>query len=221
MGRMKYSEDERNRIITNFLRCTREIIDLEGIDQVTIRKVAQCAGFNSATLYLYFKDLDELVTLASMCYLENYCRTLIADFPHLKTSYDIYKHTWRVFSQHAFANPQIFYQLFFCPHSCPLNEIVARYYDIYPNQLEDLDGAIHDMLLEGDLRSRNLKVLRPLAKEMNFNEKETEIFNDLTICYFQMQLGERRYETGTIAAERRVQKMMDVIDFFLQRCSNQ
>ena len=79
MGRSKYSPEERERIITTFIRAAREIVDLEGVENVSIRKVASLAGFNSATIYLYFKDLDELITLASISYLENYCRTLAAD----------------------------------------------------------------------------------------------------------------------------------------------
>ena len=64
MGRNRYTPQERNKITATFIRCTREIIDLEGIQQVSIRKVAQTAGLNSATLYLYFDDADELITLA-------------------------------------------------------------------------------------------------------------------------------------------------------------
>ncbi len=216
MGRTKYSEEERSRIIISFLRCTREIIELEGIEHVSIRRVAQCAGFNSATMYLYFKDSDELITLASMSYLENYCRTLTADIPHLKTPYEIYMHTWRVFGQHAFAHPRIFYHLFFYPHSLPLIETVTRYYEIYPNQLAGSDDSIRDMLLEGDLKERNLKVLQPVASKLNLDEKHISMINDLTVCYFKMLLEEHRYENGSIVAERQVQKLLDTVEFLLQ-----
>ncbi len=215
MGRYKYSDEERTRIIINFLRCTRDIIDFEGIEHVSIRRISQCAGFNSATIYLYFKDVDELITLACMGYLENYCRTLNADIPHLKTPYEVYMHTWRVFGQHAFANPQIFFHLFFAPHSRPLTELVARYYEIYPNQLGDSDGAIRDMLLSGSLKDRNLKVLRPLAQQLDIDDHKTELINDLTVCYFKMLLEEHRYEVGTIATERQVQRLLETLEFLL------
>ena len=217
MGRMKYSEEERNRIITNFLRCTREIIDFEGIDQVSIRKVSQKAGFNSATMYLYFKDADELITLASMGYLENYCRTLSADMPMLQSPRDIYMHTWRVFGIHAFGHPQVFHHLFFYPHSVPLNEIVSRYYEIYPHQLGDTDGPIRSMLLGGPLPERNMSVLRPLAEGMGLNAQETELINDLTICYFKKLLEENAQEPGALTVDRQVQKLMDAIDFLFGR----
>lgn len=47
MGRNRYTPQERNKITATFIRCTREIIDLEGIQQVSIRKVAQTAGLTA------------------------------------------------------------------------------------------------------------------------------------------------------------------------------
>lgn len=216
MGRMKYSEEERNRIITNFLRCTREIIDFEGIGQVSIRKVSQKAGFNSATMYLYFKDADELITLASMGYLENFCRTLSADMPMLTNSREVYLHSWKVFGMHAFRNPQVFHHLFFYPHSVPLNETVTRYYEIYPHQLGDTDGPVREMLLAGPLEERNLQLLRPLAGELGMDEEETMLINDLTICYFKKLLEESSTDPGTLTVDSQVQKLVEVIEFLFR-----
>lgn len=217
MGRKKYSEDDRNRMITGFLRCAREIIDLEGIDQVSIRKVAQCAGYNSATIYSYFQDADELITLASIGYLENYCKTVVADIPQMKSPYEAYLHIWRVFSLHAFSSPQIFYHLFFYHHSTPLKSMINRYYEIYPNQVSGSNEMIHDMLLEGKLENRNLKIFRPAAKQLHLQEDEIGLVNDFTICYFKKLLEEHCGQEGTIAVEHSTQLMIDAINF-LFRC---
>lgn len=216
MGRYKYSEEKRSKIITTFLRCTRDIIDFEGIEHVSIRRISQAAGFNSATIYLYFKDADELVTLACMGYLEAYCRTLAADLPKLRSSREVYTHTWKVFALHAFSNPQIFYHLFFAEHSCPLNQIVARYYEIYPNQLLSTDATIREMLLKGDLHNRNMQILLPLCRSLGRTDEQAELINDLTICYFKMLLEENRHEIGAIAADRQVARLLQAIDFLFQ-----
>lgn len=213
MGRNRYTPQERNKITAAFIRCAREIIDLEGIDQVSIRKVAQTAGFNSATLYLYFDDVDELITLASMSYLENYCRTLAADIPQLHSDYKIYVHTWKVFCLHAFSNPLIFHRLFFHPHSKPLETTVLRYYEIYPGQLTVADGPVREMLLAGDLGARNQKVLRPLAGEGFFPPEQTPLINDLTICYFRKLLEECQAQAGTLANQQQTERMLAAIRF--------
>ena len=216
MGRYKYSEEERTKIITSFLRCTRDIIDFDGIEHVSIRRISQAAGFNSATIYLYFKDADELVTLACMGYLEAYCRTLAADLPQLRSSREIYVHTWKVFALHAFSNPQIFYHLFFADHSRPLNQIVARYYEIYPGQLLSTDATIREMLLKGDLRERNMQILQPLCEAAGCSADKAELINDLTVCYFKMLLEENRHEVGAIAANRQVTRLLQAIEFLLR-----
>ena len=201
MGRNRYTPQERNKITANFIRCAREIIDLEGIQQVSIRKVAQTAGLNSATLYLYFDDV------------ENYCRTLAADIPHLQSAYEIYLHTWKVFCLHAFSHPLIFYHLFFRPHSKPLAETVLRYYEIYPGQLAVTDGPVREMLLAGDLEARNQKVLAPLAQEGFFPAAHLPLINDLTICYFRKLLEECDAQSGTLANQQQTDRMLAAIQF--------
>ena len=217
MGRNRYTPQERNKIATTFIRCAREIIDLEGIQQVSIRKVAQTAGFNSATLYLYFDDADELITLASMSYLENYCRTLAADIPQLQSACEIYFHTWKVFCLHAFSHPLVFYHLFFRPHSKPLEETVLRYYEIYPGQLAVTDGPVREMLLAGDLGARNQKVLSPLATEGFFPPEQLPLINDLTICYFRKLLEECDAQSGTLANQQQTERMLTAIRFLTER----
>ena len=167
-------------------------------------------------MYIYFKDADELVTLASMSYLENCCRTLAADIPQLSTPREIYVHTWRVFCQHAFASPRVFCHLFFYPHSQPLSETVARYYEIYPNLLSSSDVFVRDLLLAGDLSQRNRRVLQPIAAELGFDEAQTDLINELTTAYFKKLLEDHQGENGSIAAERRVQKMLDAIDLLFR-----
>ena len=52
---------QKARIIHYFIEAAVKIIDEEGIEGVSIRKVADIAGYNSATLYNYFDDLPHLL----------------------------------------------------------------------------------------------------------------------------------------------------------------
>ena len=49
-----------------FVEAVQKIIEEEGIDAVTIRKVSKLAGYNPATLYNYFDNIDYLVGFASI-----------------------------------------------------------------------------------------------------------------------------------------------------------
>lgn len=190
MGRAKYTTTERNRVISEYILAARQIIDSEGIEQVSIRKVAKLTDCNSATMYLYFKDLDELVTLASISYLGDYCRAVCADINGKLSAYDLYIRTWDLFCDYAFRNPSVYYKLFFGHHTLPLGKLIERYYSVFPEQIENADGAVRDMLLSGDLSERNLKVLRPLASEGLIRGEEVDIINEITVCYFRKFLEE-------------------------------
>lgn len=200
-----------------FIRATREIVDLEGIENVSIRKVAARTGFNSATMYLYFKDIDELITLACMSYLENYCRTLAADLAQMETPLDTYIHTWKVFCQYAFAYPDVFYHLFYKVHSTPLEETVHRYYQIYPHQLENIGGTLYQMLYSGALENRNRQVLLPLVEEGLIRAENVDMINVMTVCYFCRLLEEKCAQAGALASERQTEQFLSAIYFLLHR----
>ena len=217
MGRTKYTEEERARIMTMFIRAAREIIDAEGIDNLSIRKIAALTGMNSATMYLYFPDSDVLTTMALMGYLEKYCRSLAADMPQMKTPENALFHSWEVFCQYAFANPDVFRHIFFCRHTVPLGEIIDRYYQLFPDQLKNIRGNVLDMLREGSIEDRSWKVLWPVAQERGFTENQARIINEMIIAYFRDLLEERcRESDGLLKSVQLSDKMKHAIQLLLR-----
>ncbi len=218
MGRTKYTETERDQILITFIRAAREIIDAEGIDKVSIRKIAGLTGLNSATMYLYFPNADALVTMASMSYLEKYCRTLAADMPLMATARSAFLHTWEVFSQYAFTYPKIFYHIFYTPHAVPLSEIVDEYYRLFPGQLENIGGNVLEMLHGGTLEERSWHVLRPLMEEQNMPEEDAQLINAMTLCYFRELLEERcREAEGLLKSAQLSKKLSEALNFLLRQ----
>ena len=216
LGRMKYTEEERSRIMISFIHATRKIIDAEGIEQVSIRKIAALTGMNSATMYLYFSSADVLITMASMSYLEEYCRTLAEDMPKMHTPEDTLLHTWDVFSRYAFASPDIFYHIFFETHSVSLSEIIDQYYSLFPEQLHNIDGPVLDMLHEGLLSERSWHVLRPVAEQRGMKEEDARIVNDMLVSYFRFLLEERRANPdGALTDDTLIRKLKQAIGLLL------
>ena len=217
MGRTRYTDEERGRIMTTFIRAAREIIDAEGIDNISIRKIASLTGMNSATMYLYFPDSDVLTTMALMGYLEKYCRALAADMPQMKTPEDALFHSWEVFCRYAFANPCAFQHIFFCRHTFPLAEIIDRYYQLFPDQLKNISGNVLDMLREGSIEDRSWKVLWPVAQERGFSEDQARIINEMIIAYFRDLLEERcRESDGLLKSAQLSDKMKHAIRLLLR-----
>lgn len=218
MGRSKYTESERDKIIVMFISAAREVIETEGIKNVTVRKVADIANCNSSLLYFYFNDVDELVTMASMSYLEKYTKTLVADLKKLDNDYEVFIHTWDVFTFYALNNPEIFNQIFFKDHKVELKKMIAEYYRLFPAQLDTVSDSVKNMLFQGSLAQRNLDVLKPLAKEGYIKDENLDLLNELMLSYFREILDRRiSSDGGMIEIEQMRKKFMDAVHYLVDK----
>ena len=59
---MNQKEELRTQNMIRFIEAARELIDQEGLESLSIRKIAEKAGFHNSTIYLYFRDMDHLRT---------------------------------------------------------------------------------------------------------------------------------------------------------------
>ena len=60
---MKNKELQESRMRTYFLEATQEILKSEGLKALSVRSIADRAGYSYATLYNYFRDINELIFL--------------------------------------------------------------------------------------------------------------------------------------------------------------
>ena len=191
MGRTKYSPEARNAIMAAFVKATKEIVDDEGIDAASIRRVSMTAGYSSATLYLYFEDMNELITMSLISHLSEYTAAIVSSTPEdAESAEDAYLRSWKLFCEHAFANPATFLHLFYGPQSHNLDQIAKKYYELFPEDLGNASGQMLEMLGRGDLGKRNLVLLESFASDLGLSEHETELANNLTLAYFHSFLEE-------------------------------
>lgn len=57
---MKVTE-RRNIRKSYFVNAARRIIETEGMEGISARKVSQMAGYDASTLYNYFESLDHII----------------------------------------------------------------------------------------------------------------------------------------------------------------
>lgn len=103
-------EVQKERMKKYFIEAAIRIIREEGVDAVSVRKVADIAGYSYGTIYNYFSDLNHLLWYASMGFINEminiYKENDIEDVEE-------FRETYMKYLEYYMENPNIF-QLFFC-----------------------------------------------------------------------------------------------------------
>ena len=67
---MRNKEIQEERVRDYFIQAANEILRGEGISNLSVRNVAEKAGYSYATLYNYFKNIDELLSVCIFDFIE-------------------------------------------------------------------------------------------------------------------------------------------------------
>ena len=179
---------KKHRNMSYFIDAASKIMDEEGIHAITIRKVADMAGYNSATLYNYFENLDELILYASIRHLKEYTFSLAQYVSTLHNNIDKYHKIWESFCKYSFSNPEIYNIIFLGKHSDSISNIIEEYYSIFPEELGDHSEEFLPMFLKSNLYERNLALLKILAADGYLKEEYLNDINEMTILLYQGML---------------------------------
>lgn len=192
-----------------FIDASLEIIEKDGIEGVTIRKVADLAGYNSATLYNYFENIDHLLFYSSLKYLRNYLLRL-KDLEMPENQIHRFLVIWRCFADEAFRNPNFFYHIFYVNHDMAFNDAVKQYYAIYPEELANISEELLPMLRETNLYQRDLELLGDCVDAGFIHDYDLEPINDMIVMIFQGMVM-RAKEPSVKNVEMRVDLFIDYI----------
>ncbi|MBU5483989.1 TetR/AcrR family transcriptional regulator [Clostridium sp. MSJ-11] len=75
---MDNKEIQRQRMMRYFIDAAKEIIKEEGVNELTVRKVGEKAGYSYATIYNYFNDLNTLLAYCAFDFLEDCYRYVVS-----------------------------------------------------------------------------------------------------------------------------------------------
>ncbi len=185
---MDKKQIQKKRMMSYFIEATNQIIENEGIDSITIRKVSDIAGYNSATLYNYFENLDHLIFFSSMKYLKEYVLSLPEYLKNSKDPIDKYLRIWECFCKHSFRKPRIYYTIFFDKFSNSLNDDIKEYYSIFPEELGKQSKDILSMLLGQNVYDRNRSILESCIPKDLINEEDLEEVNEMNLLIYSGML---------------------------------
>lgn len=185
-------ESIRKENTIRFIEAAKELINESGLENISIRKIAEKAGFHNSTLYLYFKDADELLVLASLDYFAEYSNALARLSSKKWGAHENFYFIWRFFAESMFKEPHIFYNYFFGKYGDSFGDILKYYYELFPEQSAELSPEIEDMFLAKNLEVRCLKLLKTIESLDNrITPDNLNMINELVISYLKYTLSQK------------------------------
>lgn len=203
------------------INAAMDIIHEGGIQSVSARALGNRIGMNSALIYRYFKDINEVILFACVHALREYTEEMSVEHKKADESVGgssdkaLYLLSWELFSKHAFRKPKEYHTIFFGKHSHNLKDVIREYYSLCPLDTTDQ----YDIILEGmyrtaDLRERNLILLKPVLSGTK-TEQEIILINDMTIAFFYTLLVQLIQNDGSITPDQQCKRMMDAVHYTL------
>ncbi|MFC4765854.1 TetR/AcrR family transcriptional regulator [Effusibacillus consociatus] len=188
-----------------FIEATVKIIEDEGIENVTIRKVADLAGYNSATIYNYFQEVSHLIFFAAMTFLKKYTDALPKYIEKGNTPLEKYILIWECFCKYSFLEPQIYNAIFSSNLGGQPEDLIEKYYTIFPTDITNLPEELIPMVLESNLLKRGRLSLEKCVQEGYIKEENAEEINEMATLVWQgmltLLLNKRRNYTPEEAVE--------------------
>lgn len=183
-------DEEKRRNAITFVEATQTLIDTEGLEKISIRKIAEKAGFHNSTIYLYFKDANQLILLASLKHFNEYSRKL-ADFGTMIAGpTDKFLAIWQAFGETIFNKPHIFRNFFFGKYSSNLTPIITQYYQLFPEEKPAYTKEIEKMYFGGNISDRCLQILKPLTEveSTHVTEDNLQLVNTIIVACLKQLL---------------------------------
>lgn len=157
-----------------FIDAASKIIKDSSIEDVTIRKVADEAGYNSATIYNYFDNIDALIMFALNDYLDHYIKQLISSKDDNKTNYETYKSLWMNLWECVCKYPNEYYYIFLKNHSVNISDVFNEYFENHQGVHNQVPEVIKKAILSpGTIISRDKIFLSALATNVDPEEIDT------------------------------------------------
>ncbi|QXE01634.1 TetR/AcrR family transcriptional regulator [Terribacillus sp. DMT04] len=208
---MNKKEIQKSRMWKYFVEATADIIREEGLEKVTIRKVADRAGYNSATLYNYFNDLSHLKFFASMTLLKEYTDEVVVYMSRSDKPLEKYLLAWECFCIYSFRYPKLFDAVFIKDLGDSPENMLERYYEKFPKDLIDIPKELQPTLLERNMSDRGRSALDIALEAGEVSEKNVDAINELTILIWQGMFNNVLNHRRSYDPERAMQKTMQYI----------
>ena len=196
VGKEDKRQLKRDRIREYFLNAAKEIIIQDGVESITVRSVADRAGYSYATLYNYFEDLNSLLWHTKLSLINDvfaWMNKLVTDLPE---DISALKKTYEIYMSYYFDHPNVF--KFFYNYRITTPDSPDTSYEV------DFDKAMREtfknLVIACKLREEDV----PLAYKLL-----VYVVHGLLLLHFS--------GNADMTLESAVGEMSDMIDFIFNR----
>ena len=164
-----------------YIKCAEQIIRNEGVSALNIRRIAMELGNNSATLYTYFEDIEELIIYCTFKirkeYLEHLARELNTDMSPLEQYVKFYE----IYCYYSFDEPEIYYNMYFGKYGERLYRIRDAYYELFPTERVQTTPMIDSMLWARNVYEGERNITRYLAEQGYIEAKNADMIANIIV----------------------------------------
>ena len=110
---------KRNRTKMYFLEAAKDMIVSQGVENVSVRKIADAAGYSYPTLYSYFQDLNELLLETKGFMILDLIEILRKDVQYPLKDLAEVKDAFKAYIQYYLDHPNVFKFFYLYPLKQP------------------------------------------------------------------------------------------------------
>lgn len=177
----------------NIIRCAHQVLMRDGFDNFSIRKVATECGCGVSSLYRHFSSKDELLLYAATRNINTYLSELSNIWEHKNNCLYNYFSVEQSFAKYSFAEPILFYNMYFGPARNQLDHILADSMELFQDAYASITEELREILsLSGGIAARNLAMLERCRQDsfLQISVSDLELLNEGLIRMFRGYLDE-------------------------------
>jgi len=171
---------QRKRMWQYFIDAAADIIEENGLEALTIRKVADLAGYTSSTAYNYFDDLSHMKFFAALKFTKPYIDDIPNYIDQKEPTLKQWLGLWECFLKHSFEAPHIYYMVFVGDLGGTAKDLFKKYYAMYPEELVAVPDELKGILQEESFSKRSANFLSRSVTEGYLKEDDVEALTEIT-----------------------------------------
>jgi len=191
-------DHKKQRIKQYFLEAAREIIVKEGVENVTVRKVADLAGYSYATIYNYFPDLNALLWDVKKLMIGDLLEYMQKNIPPAVKDTKGIKSLFETYIGYHFRNPHVFAFFYF-------------------HRLARPESGVEGTEAGPDFRTMWGETFKCFVTEGILEEKDIEVMAKIFIYAIHGMIALCLSNNGDLTEERVYDELESMVDYLLRK----